>query len=67
MALVLSTKAHAYIKNVDPAEALSMPGVRDFISHIDVPGYNTWGAIFSEDEEIFASSQVKPSVLNEMS
>ncbi|KAL4238443.1 hypothetical protein ACF0H5_003151 [Mactra antiquata] len=58
MAIVTSSKAHANIKDVDASEALSMPGVIDYISHNDVPGHNTWGAIFPEDEEIFASNQV---------
>jgi xanthine dehydrogenase/oxidase len=58
MAFVTSKKAYANIVNVDASEALTMPGVVDFISHKDVPGHNKWGATIPDDEEIFASSQV---------
>ena len=58
MAFVYSTKAHANIIDVNASEALSMPGVRDFISHKDVPGPNLWGAVI-HDEEVFASSTVR--------
>ena len=37
-ALVLSTKAKAKIVNIDATEALSLAGVREFISEKDVPG-----------------------------
>ena len=56
MAFVTSKKAYANILSVDASEALSMPGVIDFISHVDVPGHNKWG--ITDDEEIFATSQV---------
>lgn len=58
MAIVTSTKAFANIKGIDASEALSMPGVVDFVSHADVPGHNKWGAVIPDDEEIFATSQV---------
>ena len=52
-----STKAHANIKDINYTEALSMPGVKDFICHKDVPGPNLWGPVI-HDEEVFASSTV---------
>ncbi|XP_053396021.1 xanthine dehydrogenase/oxidase-like isoform X1 [Mercenaria mercenaria] len=58
MGFVMSKKAYANIKSVDASEALSMPGVVDYISHVDVPGKNTWGAALPDDEEIFATTQV---------
>ena len=56
LALVQSTKARAKLVRVDPSPALSMPGVVDFISHVDVPGSNTWGVF--KDEAIFATEEV---------
>ncbi|XP_076463872.1 xanthine dehydrogenase/oxidase-like isoform X2 [Babylonia areolata] len=54
MGLVLSTQAHARLLAVDPAPALAMDGVVDFVSCKDVPGKNTWG----NGDEIFASDKV---------
>ena len=55
MGCVLSTQAHAKLIKVDPAAALAMEGVVDFVSHLDVLGRNTWGA----GDEIFASTKVR--------
>jgi len=60
LSLVISTKAHARLLNVDPTDALSMPGVVDFISHKDVPGANSFGPA-EKDEEIFATDFVSSS------
>ena len=57
MVFVYSTKAHAKILAVDYSKALEMPGVKDYISHKDVPGPNIWGVDVA-DEEVFASSKV---------
>ena len=57
MVFVYSTKAHAKIISVDYSKALEMPGVKDYISHKDVPGPNIWGVDVA-DEEVFASSKV---------
>ncbi|CAG8659138.1 915_t:CDS:10, partial [Gigaspora rosea] len=54
---VTSQKPHAKILNIDPTQALNIPGVKGFFSSKDVPGKNSWG-IFIEDEEIFASKEV---------
>ena len=56
LALVQSTKARAKLVSVDPSPAFSMPGVVDFISHVDVPGSNTWGVF--KDDAIFATEEV---------
>lgn len=38
--IVPSTEAHAFIKNVDPSQALSMPGVVDYVYWKDIPNFN---------------------------
>ena len=55
MSLVLSTKTHANIVHMDASEALSIPGVVDFICEKDVPGQNILHGI---DEQIFADGKV---------
>jgi xanthine dehydrogenase/oxidase len=57
LALVTSTVAHARLLEVDPSEALSLPGVVDYVDHTDVPGENLWGPA-ANDEELFASKEV---------
>lgn len=54
MALVLSTEAHARLVEVDPSPALAIPGVVDFVSHLDIPGKNAWAG----NMEAFASKEV---------
>ena len=58
MALVGSTCAHGWIKNIDPSEALEMEGVIGFMSHKDVSEGNRYGSFGVEDEEVFASEKV---------
>ena len=57
--LVLSTKAHAKILNVDPSPALNLPGVVDYVDHHDLPSpeANWWGAP-NCDEVFFAVDEV---------
>lgn len=57
--MVLSTKAHAKIVNVDASKALEIPGVVDYVDHKDLPnpGANWWGAPKS-DELFFAVDEV---------
>ncbi|XP_041351962.1 xanthine dehydrogenase/oxidase-like [Gigantopelta aegis] len=55
LSLVLSSKTHANIINMDASEALSIAGVVDFISVKDVPGQNVLHGI---DEHIFATDKV---------
>lgn len=45
------------IRDVDVTAALDMPGVCDYVGASDVPGKNTIGPIFY-DEEVFASKEV---------
>ncbi|XP_067682373.1 xanthine dehydrogenase/oxidase-like [Haliotis asinina] len=58
LSMVISTKPHARLVTVDPSEALSLPGVVDYIDHRDIPGNKRWGATGSFEEEIFAENEV---------
>ncbi len=60
---MLSTKAHAKILDIDPSDALSMSGVKLFLTHEDVPGLNMHG-ILVQDEEVFATDKVNNSIEN---
>lgn len=62
--LVLSTKAHARLLEVDAAAALSMPGVAAWVDRHDVasPAANQWGApvrdeVFFAEDEVFTAGQ----------
>ncbi|KAJ9256592.1 hypothetical protein DTO207G8_2595 [Paecilomyces variotii] len=57
--LVLSTKAHAKILNVDVSAALDIPGVYDYIDHTSLPSpeANWWGAP-NRDEVFFTVDKV---------
>ncbi|XP_013177887.1 PREDICTED: xanthine dehydrogenase [Papilio xuthus] len=58
LAFILSTKAHAKLKLVDPQKALQQPGVVAFFSAKDLTTeQNTIGPIF-HDEELFATEKV---------
>lgn len=46
--------AHARIKSIDIAEALAIDGIVAAFTHQDVPGSNTYGPIF-HDEELLAA------------
>ncbi|XP_071482593.1 xanthine dehydrogenase/oxidase-like [Diadema antillarum] len=54
---VLSTKPHANILSVDASQALALPGVVDFVTHLDIPGVN--GQVTDPAEECFVSSKVQ--------
>ena len=56
---VLSQRAHAVLKKVDPSEALQMPGVVDFVTYKDIPdgGSNIWNPP-AMDETFFAEDKV---------
>jgi xanthine dehydrogenase/oxidase len=56
-ALVLSSIAHGFIKNIDASKALEIDGVCGFICHKDIPE-NTLFGVKEEDEEIFVSEKV---------
>jgi xanthine dehydrogenase/oxidase len=62
--LVLSTKAHAKLLNVDASPALDLPGVVAWVDRHDVvnPGANQWGApvrdeVFFAEDEVFTAGQ----------
>lgn len=57
--MVLSTKAHAKILNVDPSPAMELPGVAGWVDRHDLPNpeANWWGAP-SCDETFFAVDEV---------
>lgn len=57
--LVLSTRAHAKLKSVDPSPALDIPGVVDYVDKNDMPSAraNRWGAPHFE-ETFFAEDEV---------
>ncbi len=55
---ILSTVAHGYLRHVDVAQALAMPGVRDVVLAGDIPGHPMLAA-FAGDEPIFASDTVQ--------
>ncbi|XP_046575196.1 xanthine dehydrogenase/oxidase-like [Haliotis rubra] len=56
--LVLSTRPHARIKDVDVTKAIALPGVTGYVDHQDVPGKNLWGCAI-QDEQAFAETEVK--------
>lgn len=62
--LLLSTKAHAKILNVDHAPALELPGVFGWVDHHDLPNpeANWWGPpacddMFFATDEVFTAGQ----------
>ena len=71
-ALVLSTKAHAKLINVDSAPALELPGVVSYVDHTDLPSpeANWWGApmcdeVFFAVDKVFTAGQPIGIVLGE--
>ncbi|KAF4083783.1 hypothetical protein AMELA_G00121330 [Ameiurus melas] len=59
LALVTSTKAHAYIKSIDIDDAMGVPGVVTFVSAKDIPGSNKTGPVVY-DETVFADDKRHP-------
>ncbi|XP_072545990.1 xanthine dehydrogenase/oxidase [Salminus brasiliensis] len=57
LALVTSSKAHAYIKSIETADAMAVPGVVTFVSAKDIPGSNMTGPVVY-DETVLADDQV---------
>lgn len=62
--MVLSIKAHARIISVDTQAALDLPGVYDYVNHLDLPNAeaNWWGApncdeVFFAVDEVFTAGQ----------
>lgn len=61
---MVSSKARAKLLKVDPTAALTMPGVVDFVSHVDVQGSNIWG--IGKDETVFATTEVTSFCMNDL-
>ena len=62
--MVLSSKAHAKIVDVDPEAAFDLPGVVEWVDHHDLPNpeANWWGApncdeVFFAVDEVFTAGQ----------
>lgn len=55
--LVTSTRAHAKILMVDPAEALAVKGVVDYVCYKDIPGHQEFGPTV-QDMTLFATDKV---------
>ncbi|MFN3494949.1 MAG: molybdopterin cofactor-binding domain-containing protein [Hydrogenophaga sp.] len=55
---VCSPVAHGLLKGLDASAALALPGVRGFVSAIDIPGDTTLAA-FAHDEPVFAHGTVQ--------
>ena len=51
-AFVQSTQANAKIDSINPEAALKVPGVIDFFSAEDVPGYNSFVSRSSGDDKV---------------
>jgi xanthine dehydrogenase/oxidase len=57
-ALVMSSKPHAELVDVDVSDAEKMPGFHSYMDKKDVTGHNRIGAVF-KDEEVFADGNVR--------
>uniref|UniRef100_A0A4W4HLA5 Xanthine dehydrogenase/oxidase n=1 Tax=Electrophorus electricus TaxID=8005 RepID=A0A4W4HLA5_ELEEL len=57
LALVTSTKPHAYIKSIDTTDAMAVPGVVTFVCAKDIPGSNKTGPVVY-DETVLADEKV---------
>lgn len=58
LGLVISNRAHAKIKKVDPSEALLVEGVEAFLTAEDLPPNRNLRGPIQQDEEIFRSDTV---------
>lgn len=58
LSLVLSTKAHAKIKNIDNSDALKLEGVIAYFDAKDIPDNCRYVGHIFKDEEVFASEKV---------
>ncbi|XP_069693946.1 uncharacterized protein [Periplaneta americana] len=62
-AFVLTRIGQGYISNIDPSEALRIPGVIKFLRDKDIPGSNDFTpsnlTFFEEPEEVFCSGKIK--------
>uniref|UniRef100_A0A182NGV4 Indole-3-acetaldehyde oxidase n=1 Tax=Anopheles dirus TaxID=7168 RepID=A0A182NGV4_9DIPT len=61
-ALLVSSEVQGRIVSIDAAEALALPGVREFLCAQDIPGINNFMPLemgFPEVEEVFCSGEVQ--------
>ncbi|KAG8041547.1 hypothetical protein G9C98_002840 [Cotesia typhae] len=58
LALVMATKAHAKIIDIDASKALAIDGVVAFFSAKDILEHNRWIGPVYHDEEVFVSEKV---------
>ncbi|XP_021929641.1 indole-3-acetaldehyde oxidase-like [Zootermopsis nevadensis] len=62
-AFVLTSVGQGYISDIDPSQALKVPGVLKFLCAKDIPGLNNFTPVdlpsFEEYEEVFCSGEIK--------
>ncbi|OPY64732.1 MAG: putative xanthine dehydrogenase subunit D [Syntrophorhabdaceae bacterium PtaU1.Bin034] len=56
---VRSPFAHARVKGIDAAKALSLPGVKVVLTAADIPGQNRIGMTGAKDQRVFADDKVR--------
>lgn len=56
--VLMSTQAHALVKEIDTSEAAAMPGVRAVLTARDIPGENVFG-IAIPDQQVLAGEKVR--------
>jgi nicotinate dehydrogenase large molybdopterin subunit len=56
---VRSPFAHAFVKGVDAAKALSLPGVMAVLTSADIPGQNRIGMTGAKDQRVLADKKVR--------
>lgn len=59
LSLVLSTRAHARILNIDNSEALNLKGVVAYFDAKDIPDHCRYVGHIFKDEEVFTSEKVR--------
>lgn len=67
LSLVLSTSAHAKIKNIDTSQALKVEGVVAYFDAKDIPDHCRYVGHIFKDEEVFASEKVRIYTMTENS
>uniref|UniRef100_H2YPI7 Xanthine dehydrogenase/oxidase n=1 Tax=Ciona savignyi TaxID=51511 RepID=H2YPI7_CIOSA len=56
MCLVTSTRCHAYVRDVNLADAMTSPGYVTYVDHCDIPGSNECGVM--KGDLVFANGKV---------
>ena len=60
-ALVMSTEAPAIVTGLDASAALAMPGVVDFVTAADIPGFNCASPFGPGEELLFPNIYIAPA------